>query len=446
MRILIWAGVNALAIGLNVLAAGVVSCPDSTGLETAKWQAKIDAVAAQGGGVVAVGAGVHPVGTLFLRSNVELRLERGAVLSGSSDLGEYPPIRIPYSEQEPPWYAVIAALDAVNVAVTGEGMLEGNGGCFNPKGQHRPRGLIFLRCRNVRVEGVTLKDSASWMCYFKECDGVVARDVRIDNHCNMNNDGFDIESSNVRIENCDVDADDDAICLKSDHPGFAMTNVVIRNCRASSICNALKIGTGTHGTVRGVEFGGCRVVPCRRRHRIMDGSFPGGPPAAVAISGIAVECVDGGRVEDVWFHDIELNGQFIPVFVRLGARPKRWSAPSLPVGKEHALRNVLIENVRGAGRCWTASSLTGVPGHALENVTLRNVWLEMPGCGEGWNDYRNRDVPEVEGGYPEALMFGHILPAYGFYVRHARDVKFENVHVTTAADDPRPAVCKEDVK
>ena len=142
MRILILAGVNALAIGLNVLAAGATSSSDGMGLETAKWQAKIDAVAAQGGGIVAVGAGVHPVGTLFLRSHVELRLEKGAVLSGSPDLGEYPPIQIPYSEQEPPWHAVIVAIDAVNVAVRGRGGLKVTVGASTPRDGFGRAGLF----------------------------------------------------------------------------------------------------------------------------------------------------------------------------------------------------------------------------------------------------------------------------------------------------------------
>ena len=102
----------------------------------------------------------------------------------------------------------------------------------------------------MRVEGVTLTNPASWTCYFKECDGVLARKVTIFSHANYNNDGFDIDSKNVLIEDCTVDSDDDAICPKSDNPNFVPENIEVRNCRLASNCNFIKFGTSSRGGFR----------------------------------------------------------------------------------------------------------------------------------------------------------------------------------------------------
>ena len=240
--------VLSVQMGLSAAFAGIV--------ETEKWQSAIDAASSSGGGIVVVPEGRHVTGGLFLRDNVTLKLEKGAVLEGSVDPADYVGLDLEFVETRTPWSALIMATNAVNVSVIGEGRIFGNGTAFPPTRESvgRPRGLIFYHCRNVRIEGVTIHDPGSWTCYFKECDGVVARNVTIDSHSNRNNDGFDIDSRNVLIENCTVDGGDDGICLKSDNPSFTVENVVVRGCTVSSTCNALKIGTGSHGNFRNILF------------------------------------------------------------------------------------------------------------------------------------------------------------------------------------------------
>ena len=93
--------------------------------ETAKWQAEIDRASASGGGVVSVPAGVHRVGGLELRSNVELRLEKGAVLEALYGLENYRVVKLPYSEGD--WSAIVMGLNVTNAAVTGDGTIDGRG-------------------------------------------------------------------------------------------------------------------------------------------------------------------------------------------------------------------------------------------------------------------------------------------------------------------------------
>jgi len=420
-------------------------------LETADWQAKIDAAAAAGGGRVSVPAGRHLVGGLLLRDNVELHLEAGAVLEGSSDAKDYRRVVLPNSEGD--WMAVVMALGATNVAVTGRGEIFGNGSAWpqpetfggNQEGR-RPRGLFFNACRGVRLEDFTLRDAACWGIVLRVCDGVTARRVRIDSHANLNNDGFDIESRNVLVEDCDVDADDDAYCLKSNSAGFDVENVVVRRCVARSNCNAFKLGTASHGAMRHVVFEDSRVEPsrrsflsatkgewmppfgeewyCSRRCRPWTGQR-----GLAAISGVAVECVDGGETSDVVVRNVEMRGVATPVFVRGGMRQKRGNGA--PRGTRNVLSDVLVENVRAEAASFIASSVTGAGACRPRNVTLRNVTLVCRGAGENAAE-RTRPVPEAEGAYPEANMFGCMLPAWGVYVRHADGVVFDNVKVSLA--------------
>jgi hypothetical protein len=150
--------------------------------------------------------------------------------------------------------------------------------------------------------------------------------------------------------------------------------------------------------------------------------------------------VDGGQLEDVRISDIEFGaGVQVPIFVRLGRRRE----PSF--FSETYLRNVTIENVRmtapAASRI--ANSITGVPGLEVDGVTLRNVHLICPGGGT----VADTKIPvrEAERLYPSAVAtFKGVLPAYGFFVRHARNVKFENVAYRLMSPDGRPAEVRLD--
>ena len=411
---------------------------------TARWQASIDAAAARGGGTVVVPAGRHLVGELELRSNVRLHLEKGAVLEGAVGIENYRNRLMPFSEGT--WSAVVSAVGATNVSVTGEGEIFGNGAAWNPKKGARdamgctegvrPRGLFFADCRGIRLEGFLLRDAACWGVVFKRCDGVAVRGVRIDSCANCNNDGFDVEAKNVVIEDCDVNCGDDALCIKSNDPGYAVEKVVVRRTVARTHCNAVKIGTATHGTVRNVRFEDIRVEAPRRVYRdyapmpedLLNAPKVDGAPgylSGAGISAISVECVDGGTVEDVTVNGVELSGAKVPIFVRGGTRSNRTCA--IPPGTAHVLRRIVIRNVRGRAESRLPSSITGVAGCRPSDILLQNIRIECVGEGQ---DNRRISEPDssMDGAYPEATMFGHLrLPVYGLYVAAADGVTCDNV-------------------
>ena len=428
--------------------------------ETARWQAEIDRVAAAGGGKVAVPAGIHPVGTLFLRSGVTLELERNAVLLGSADFDDYPDVRIEYAEVREPWQGLVVAEGQHDVAVVGEGTIDGNGAAYPYDTRlGRPRGLVFYRCRNVRLEGVTLREPASWTCYLKECDGVVVRNVTVDSHANGNNDGIDIDSRNVLVEGCRIDSDDDGVVLKSDNPGFTVENVEVRDCEVRSCCSALKLGTGSHGGFKDIRFHDIVCDSARREVRdpksgrvvLSDyrvNCWPGSTYDQVPMNGIVVESVDGAAVDGVSFRNVDIRAAAVPIFIRAGFRTARkWGNVELgiPPGSGRTLRNVTIEDVKARQESFVASSVTGIPGLRVQGVTLRRVEISVPGAGEAGRAAIRQAVPEQPDRFPESNMFGGMLPAYGFYLRHADGVTFDDVRVSVRGEEVRREVVMDDV-
>lgn len=448
---------------LSVLAAALAFAGFAEELETVRWQAAIDAAAKRGGGVVRVPAGRHVTGQLYLKSNVELHLEDGASLEGAPGLHNYVVHALPFSEGT--WSAVVMGLGVTNVAITGKGEIFGNGRLFEPVKTRgvchegfRPRGIFFSGCRGIRLEDFTLRDAACWGIVLKCCDGMTARRVKVDSVVNHNNDGFDIEAKNVLIEDCDVDAGDDAYCIKSNDPGFVVENVTVRNCMARSHCNGYKLGTASHGTMRRVRVKNCRTELSRRVYRdlapmptdlVKWPEVKGAPHylCGPGISAICIECVDGGTVEDVTVDGVEVAGFQVPIFVRGGTRSGRTCGT--PPGDKYVLRDIVIANVSGRAEQVLASSVTGVKGCRPRNVVLRDIDLEC--VGEGANARPLTEPgPETAGKYPEATMFRkYHLPAYGLFIDQADGVTLENVRFRLrpgTTDARKPVHATADVK
>ena len=412
---------------------------------TLALQPQIDAAAARGGGTVCVPVGEHEVKPFELRSNVTLQLAFGARILASTNITDYA------TRGECPVF--IYAEHATNVAIVGKGTIDGRGMAFKEtaklRGEDQPKTLPLLmrfsRCRNVRLEGFHYTNPGSWSCHLRNCDGVTMKGTSCFNYCNTMNDGLDIESCNVTVEECDFFADDDALCFKTESDkSFPVTNVVVRNCRMGSNCNAIKFGTGSYNAFRDITIENCELRRSPGAWRWdWSKSMPGVTNRYCGIAGLALEVVDGGRMENVTIRNLTMEGYMTPIFIRHSNR----HGPN-GMGNTY-LRNILIENVSGTCESRIASSITGVPpsnGSPVRRphtITLRNISLVAPGGGTEKD--AAAPVPEKDRAYPEAFMFDKMpLPAYGFYVRHADDVVFENVKVETATPDARPEFYMED--
>lgn len=392
---------------------------------TTELQKLIDDTAARGGGTILIPPGRHVTGTLVLRSRVRLWLEPGAVLEASRNLADFRVLPGPlrgytdnYTDK-----SLIHAEDAEDVSIEGRGVIDGQGAAFKGPYKVRPYLIRMIRCRNVSLSGITLKDSPMWVQHYLGCDGVAIHGITVRSHVNGNNDGIDIDSCRrVRISDCDVDSGDDAIVLKSTtlEP---CRDVAVTNCTLSSACNAFKLGTESNGGFEEIVFSNSTVYDTR-------------------LAGIALEIVDGGAMNGVAIGNIAMRNVGAPLFLRLcdRGRPPAEGVARQPAGK---LRGVSISGIRARGCGPIGCAIAGLPGHRIEHLSLSDMRLEFVGGGAaGLVSRVPEELPEA---YPEFKMFGP-LPAYGLYCRHVRGLRLRDVEIECAKPDARPPLVCSDVE
>jgi hypothetical protein len=202
----------------------------------------------------------------------------------------------------------------------------------------------------------------------------------------------------------------------------------------SSRCNAIKLGTETNGGFKKICISNCVIKPSKIEKPTFYGLNKG-------IAGIALEIVDGGLMEGVSISNIQIDGTESPIFIRLGNRAGPYQKDMI-VDNIGSLSDINISHVQVKNAGNIGCSITGLPKHPVKNIQLSDIFIEQKG-GKVQNDSALY-IGEKEKDYPEAIMFG-ILPAYGFYMRHASNISVENIHLSTKQTDLRPAFYLTDV-
>lgn len=418
----------------NYNAAG-----DGKILDTEAIQSAVNQCAESGGGIVYLHNGSFLSGTVRLKSNVTLYIEAGAELLGSTDINDYPPT-IPgyrsftdnYVEQ-----SLIYAEGKQNITIKGAGTIDGQGASFKKttwKQKGRPYIIRFIECKNVKVKDITLKNSPMWMQHYLACDNVFIINITVWNHGNLNNDMMDIDSCrNVIISGCLGDSDDDALTLKSTSPrpceSITITNCILRSNRA-----AFKMGTESNGGFKDIAVSNCVLEPSRGPETIYGDGHDGR-------EGISLLLVDGGKMENVNISNVVIKDLAVPVFMRLGDRARPFK-PDMPEPGAGSFRNVRISNLTATGASKYGCAVSGIPSQPVENVTLSDIKIAF--AGGGTEKQARAEVPEKEADYPQSYMFG-VLPAYGFYIRHARNIKLGKVTLSFGKTEKRPALFCDDV-
>lgn len=372
---------------------------------------------------------------------MEFHLNHGAILYGSKNISDYQTIKPLYValRTKGKTRQLIYAEDQKNIAITGSGIIDGQGAVFkkqdyDDEGIDRPHLLQFINCERVRIENISMRNSGAWMQHFLACENLKVTGIEIYNHANFNNDGLDIDGcKNVTVSGVTVDSDDDGICLKSTS-GKSCENISITNCVISSHCNGIKMGTESSGGFKNITISNCIVKPSAVDDRKIYGFTNG-------ISGISVEMVDGGILRGINISNIHIDGTQSPIFVRLAnrARPYSNTQSKIEVG---SLSDVMISNITITNAMDFGCSITGIPGHPVKNISLSNITIET--VGGGIAEDLKREIPEKEKAYPEAVMFGK-LPAYGFFIRHAENIEMNNIRFYTKLAELRPALYLNDV-
>jgi polygalacturonase len=410
-----------LAYSVNVREHGARG--DGHNLDTKSLQAAIDACGARGGGITYVPPGRYLTGTLFLRSGVTLHLAMGSVLLGSKDLMHYPETRAKLRSYTDNYTdkSLIYGEDLERTGIEGAGTIDGQGAAFEGPYKRRPFTIRMIGCRGVSIRDVRIQDSPMWVQHYLGCEDVHIAGVRVHSRVNQNNDGIDIDScARVRIADCDIWSGDDAIVLKAT-TSRPCRDVVVTNCVISSNCNGLKLGTESNGGFDNIVLSNCTVYDTR-------------------LAGIAIESVDGGQLTRVLVSGITMRNVACPLFIRLGGRgrPFEEGQPKAGMG---TLRDVSVDGVYATGANVVGCPISGLPGYPIENVYLSN--LDFSFAGGGTREQAARSIPEEPEKYPEYRMFG-VLPAYGLYLRHVRELRMRDVRLRTEKPDARPAIVRED--
>jgi polygalacturonase len=431
--------IQVYAAEYNIMTFGAVA--DGKTICTDAIQSAIDK-SAENGGKVIIPAGNFITGTLFLRNNTTLVIEKNARLSGSTQLDDYPRVKVGFRFYGDTWtnQSLIIAHNVNNITIEGEGTIDGQGGAFptNTKKKpdryrDRPYLLWIADCRNILIKDVELTSSAMWLQSYIRCEKLRIDGIRVFNHSNKNNDLMDIDGcKDVVITGVVGDADDDGITFKSTTDRIS-ENIVVSNCIISSHCNAIKFGTETTAGFRNVTITNCIIRKSAAKTAIT--GLPEG------ICGIALEIVDGGIMENINISNIVIDDARVPFFVRLGNRARKHydEAATPPVG---SISNININNITARASGSIGCSITGIPDGKITGITLSNSRFI---CTGGINeDMSKSEIKELEDLYPESSMFG-ILPAYGLYVRHVNNINLTGLTFELLAADKRPTIICDDV-
>ena len=417
---------------LDVRSFGAVG--DGVTLDTAAIQAAIDACSDHKATLVFT-PGTYYTGTLLLKSGLHIYLEEGAMLLGSTSMDDY----FAYS----PFVdavgvtrgkAMIMAYDAEDVIVEGKGTINGNGKNVVYE-MDRPFLFKLEKSRKITIRGIHLEGSVCWCLHIDRCKDVIVENASIYNRGLENNDGIDIDASeNVFIDGCDINCGDDAICLKATSMN-PCRNIHAKNCRISTNWGAFKIGTESAGDFSNI------IMEDSYFYDVMGG-------------GIKIVPVDGGFVRDVIVRNIKMVNCTGPIFIANGRRNRVYLGEQNP--NISGMDNILIENIQADvikaplhgfyfGEDWGEALggilISGIPERKIGGITLRNLQLDLPGGFMEEKDAYN--VREMADMYPEFHRFDPV-PAKGLYIRHAENIKVENVQLTYKKDDVRAEMYMED--
>lgn len=412
---------------LNVADYGAKG--DGTTDDTAAIQRALDDASARHGTVV-FPQGDFLTGALFVKSNTTLRIDEGVTLkaiqadtSWPNVSAAYPQIQTRVQGIDMQWAAAIVNIDhAENVTVTGNGTIDGQGQAWWDhyylvgKPQHdkdkvgwalnydeeRPRTIESFESKNVTIKDVTLRNSPFWTVHLAYTDGAHVDGVKIRNLMNASGrmpstDGVDIDSSkNVLVEKADIQANDDALVIKSGRDGDGLRvnrpseNILIRNSLVTAGAAGFTIGSETSGGVRDVEVYNVDVKPMVAKYNSNIGYKAGGP---TVYSGFIFKSAPtrGGTMENIDVHNVNIEDAYyflqaeenwgstntIPAGYPADKVPPFWSAimelpPTPEAGIPH-FKNFTFENIKMSNVESKVFDVSATAGSSYDNFTFKNV-------------------------------------------------------------------------
>ncbi|HEX8686254.1 MAG TPA: glycosyl hydrolase family 28 protein [Pyrinomonadaceae bacterium] len=416
-------GARRRAAGKRVFSAneyGAVA--DGETNSTKAIQRAIDACATAGGGTVGFKPGQYVTGALFVKTGVNLEVGAGVTLLGSQEDADYPSIFTRVAGIEMKWpAALINVNDQRNVRLSGGGTIDGRGkkwwdrywnlrrNDYEPRGlrwaadydAERVRLVVVWKSSDVTIENLSLKRSGFWTVQVVYSDHVTVDGIKISDNGGPSTDGVDIDSSShVLVQHCDIDNNDDDICLKAgrDYDGLRVGRpteyVVVRDNLTRRGGGVLSFGSETSGGIRHVVAYRNRGVGTNEGIRFKSARTRGGYVTDVLIRDTRMENVP---LPFTFTLNWNPSYSYAAIPKEITNPPAHWvvmNTPVLPVERGYCeFSNIRIENVEvvGAKRVFTAS---GLPEKPIVGVTFSNVTAEGEEAGyiEHARDWRMRGV------------------------------------------------------
>ncbi|MEY4490053.1 MAG: hypothetical protein RIQ79_2561 [Verrucomicrobiota bacterium] len=396
---------------------------------TAAIAAAIAAANQAGGGRVLVPAGVWRTGAVHLKSNVNLHVAKDATLLFSTNPADYPIVHTRWEGVELMNYsALIYAFEQENIAVTGEGTLDGGSTAddwwsWNKKGDKpqkqkpardrlvalgetdtpvakrifgdgdflRPNFVQPYRCKNVLIEGVTLLRSPMWVLHPAFSQNVTVRGVSVHSH-GGNNDGCDPESSqDVLIENCVFDTGDDCIAIKSGRNGdgrrvpIPSSNIIVRGCTMKDGHGGVVLGSECSAGIRNVFVENCTMdsTELDRALRFKSNAVRGGVLENVFMRDVTIGRVGEAVITIDLLYEEGAKGDFMPTVRNI--QLDRVTATAAPrVLYIRSFPGATVDDIRINDSTFKGLTQSEVV-QGAGNITLRNVTLTPANLKPGKN-------------------------------------------------------------
>jgi polygalacturonase len=387
---------------------------DSNAVISPIIQKAIDQCAKGGGGIVSFKPGVYTTGSIFLKKNVHLRIDKGVLLKGSTSFADYPEINTRIAGIEMRWpAALINIIDQQNVMVSGEGKVNAQGKfCWDKywamRKEYEPKGLRWIvdydakRVRTFLVQSssdVTLKEltfsnAGFWTVQLLYSDHITVDGITIRNNEDgkgPSTDGVDIDSSSwILVENADIDCNDDDFCLKSgrDADGLRVNRpteyVVIRNCVARKGGGLVTLGSETSGGIRHVLATGLTANGTGNGFHIKSATTRGGTVEDIHFRNVTMDSVG-----NAFMYTMNWNPSYsyskLPEGYTYESLPSHWKVlltkvepeeKGIPHFKDIYVSNVVVKNAK------KAINAGGLDKSLLQNFHFSNVDITAANAGE----------------------------------------------------------------
>jgi hypothetical protein len=389
--------------------------------DTAAINRAIEKCSASSGGDVVFPKGTYLAASIHLQSNVRLMIDKDAVITGAGS-GYDPPEPNTFEKYQDfghshfhnalMWGEKIENLAIVGGRINGGGIIEGD----EPGGRDVGDKVIAIKSgRNLLFDGITHETGGHFVYLLNDCEQVTFANILI----KKTRDAVNLVSCrNVRMQDCNfTGCGDDSLALKSDYAlgrKIESANIYIWNCYFESAANALQFGAESVGNFRNINFWNVRIGRAWK-------------------AGIGMRSADGAIIDGITYRDISMKQVDTPISITVGHRLLSGEANR----KVGAIKNVRISNLsvldprpRVAGLI-RPSLIAGLPESPVENVFLEHV--RIVGTGGAKLTQSSPDDESVR--RREAA-----LSAAGLFIKHARNLRMQDVDLTYETGDPRPSL------